>query len=151
MKKVLTIALIGTLLYCLTGCTPMRPDRTYHDKPAGIVGNWKCSDMNQVTGMLFDFADALSGLDVFGTLSKNTDISIYLTFSQNGTYQLDATAMMLIVGTQTETITGTYSWQNNELVIDGEVIDASLQGNKLTLTSHTPDGYVVRLEFERAE
>lgn len=59
--------------------------------------------------------------------------------------------MMLIVGTQTETITGTYSWQNNELVIDGEVIDASLKGNKLTLTSHTPDGYVVRLEFERAE
>ena len=151
MKKFLTIILISILLFCLTSCTPIKPGYDLRHEPAGLVGKWKCNDMNQLAGVMFDFADGLSGLDVFGTLGDAVDISVELTFFQNGTYQLDMAVMMLIVGTETETMTGTYSWQNNQLILDGEIVDATLNGNKLTLTSHTPDGYVVRLEFERED
>ena len=149
MRKLFTIALIGILLCSLVACAPVLPDDNYRYEPAGLVGKWKCNDMNQLAGVMFDFADGLSGLDVFGTLGDAVDISVELTFFQNGTYQLDMAVMMLIVGTETETMTGTYSWQNNQLILDGEIVDATLNGNKLTLSSHTPDGYVVRLEFER--
>lgn len=106
--------------------------------------------MNQLAGMMFDFADGLSGLDVFGTLGNNMDISLEMTFYQNGTYQLDMAVTMVIVGTEPQTKTGTYSWQNNQLILDGEIMDITLyDNNKLTITSHTMDGYIVRLEFER--
>lgn len=159
MKRWLIVFLLGVLLMSMSACVPVHPAgkmdfASYSDKsptPTGIVGKWECNDMNQVVGLLSDFADGLSGLDLFGPLGDNVDVSVDLVFRQDGTYQLDMAVMMLIVGTQTETVTGTYSWQNDRIIIDGEVLDAKLSGNKLTISSKTPDGYVVRLEFDRVK
>lgn len=150
VKKLLMIILVNVLLYSLVACTPMPPDGNSQHETVSIIGKWKCDDMNQLAGIMFDFADGLSGLDMFGTLGNNMDISLEMTFYQNGTYQLDMAVTMVIVGTEPQTKTGTYSWQNNQLILDGEVMDITLyDNNKLMITSHTMDGYIVRLEFER--
>ena len=133
VKKLLMIILVNVLLYSLVACTPMPPDGNSQHETVSIIGKWKCDDMNQLAGIMFDFADGLE-----------------MTFYQNGTYQLDMAVTMVIVGTEPQTKTGTYSWQNNQLILDGEVMDITLyDNNKLMITSHTMDGYIVRLEFER--
>ena len=142
MKRIIALILCLCLLFSLSACT---------SKPKTIVGTWECTNVSEMAGLMMGVAGDLSGMGFLGDLGSNIDVSIELTFKPDGTYQMDMAASMMFIGTETETTSGTYSWSNDVLIMDGEVTDFKLRGDKLTISEKTEDGYVLRLEFKRVD
>lgn len=147
MKKVCLVFLAAVLLLVMSSCTAP----TVVKAPAGIVGLWECTDLSEFTGAFLGATGDLMGLGFMGSLTDGLEISLKLDFRSDNTYQMDMDAKIFIMGTETQTTTGTYSWQNNKLTLDGEQMDCKLVGDKLTLSMPTPDGYTMVLDFNRVQ
>lgn len=140
MKKILVWLLLVIMTVSLAACGK--------DEPT-LVGTWKCNDFNQMFSAGMGAAGSITGMDSLGSFGDSINVDVTLTFKQDGTYQMDMSANIFILGTQTETVTGTYTYKDNTLTMDGSPLRAKLSSKTLILEEDTSDGYVIKLTFEK--
>lgn len=147
MKRVSLVLIAAMLLLVMSSCTaPI----TVKASP-GIVGLWECTDLSEFTEAFLGATGDLMGMGFLGSIGDGIEISITIEFRSDNTYQMDMNAKFYIMGTDTQTSTGTYSWNNGLLIMDNEQVSCKLKGDTMTLSIPTPDGYTMVLDFERIQ
>lgn len=147
MKKVSLIILAAVLLLAMSSCTAPAVVKS----PVGIVGLWECTDLSEFTDAFLGATGDLMGMGFLGSIGDGIEISITIEFRSDNTYQMDMNAKFYIMGTDTQTSTGIYSWNNGQLIMDNEQVSCKLKGDTMTLSIPTPDGYSMVLDFVRVQ
>ena len=142
LKKSFCLFLCILILFGVTSCTSEAPS---------LIGTWECEDFNTLASMGMNAAGSLTDLGFLGDLGKNIDVSAELTFFENGTYRMEMYISMFMFSTDTESISGHYTWENNVLIMDGQNMNAKLSSKELTVSERHPDGYNIKLTFTKKD